>query len=108
MGQEARTTLRDVLAGIAREQGQASLENPHRGGTVYLVQHPRLTGDHQEVLSPQDWDELHLAVGAIVQVGPDEVVTYRLYRDDADLQADWQREEEHHQRAVRESGGRGA
>ena len=107
MGQEARTTLGDVLETIAREQCQVSVEYPHRGGTAYLVKHPRLTREQEEILSPQDGDELGLAVGAIVHLGPDGAVTYRLYRSESDLDADWARAEAQHDRAVPESGGRG-
>ena len=107
MGQEARTTLGDVLETIAREQGQASVDNPHRGGRAYLVKHPRLTREQQEMLSPQDRDELGLVVGAIVQLGPDAAITYRLYRSESDLDADWARAAAQRDRAVPESGGRG-
>jgi hypothetical protein len=107
MGQEARTTLGDVLEAVAREQGQGSVENIHRGGTAYLVKQPRLTPDQQAALSPEDGEELRLAVGAIVQRGPEGAVTYRLYRSEADLDADWARTEELRDRAAPESGGRG-
>ena len=107
MGQEVRATLGDVLEAVAREQGQAAAEYVHRGGMAYLVKHPRLTGEQQARLSPQDGEELRLAVGAIVHRGPDGAVTYRLYRSEADLDADWARVEAQRDRAVPESGGRG-
>ena len=107
MGQEARTTLGDVLEAVAREQGQGSVENIHRGGTAYLVKQPRLTPDQQAALSPEDGEELRLAVGAIVHRDPEGAVTYRLYRSEADLDADWARTEELRDRATPESGGRG-
>ena len=107
MGQEARATLGDVLEAVAREQSQASVENVHRGGIAYLVKQPRLTGDQQASLSPQDGDELRQAVGAIVQLGADGAVTYRLYRSETELDADWARAEAQHDRPVPESGGRG-
>ncbi len=107
MGQEAGATLGDVLEAVAREQGRAAVENVHRGGVAYLVKHPQLTGDQQASLSPQDGDELRLAVGAIVYRGPEGAVTYRLYRSESELDADWARAEAEHDRAVPESGGRG-
>ena len=107
MDQEARVALGDVLGTVAQEQSQAAVENPNRGGVAYLVKHPRLTGDQQARLSPQDGEELRLAVGAIVHRGPDGAVTYRLYSSEADLDADWARAEAQRDRAVPESGGRG-
>ena len=107
MGQEVRATLGEVLEAVAREQSQAAVDYVHRGGTAYLVKHPRLTGDQQARLSPQDGEELRLAVGAIVHRGPDGAVTYRLHSSEADLDADWARAEAQRDRAVPESGGRG-
>jgi len=96
----SRPELDDLMAYVAEEHCNESLQNPLRGGETFYARNLRLRPGDEDAIEPGAWAFLADKVGAIVHVSPEGQREIAYFTDYSALEEEWERVVERHQEDV--------
>ena len=97
--QQPTPNLDEEVYALALENPDASLENPLRGGTTYLLRKLRPRRGETDAFEPHAWAFLDEQQGAIVHESAPGTFTVEYYNA-AELEEAWERAEQAHEEDV--------